>query len=105
MVYIAPLENGSFLVIARCDSSGWVKAIPLRTLSSRAVADLLGEGVIFRHVCFGKLVHDEVIPAASMTLEEVKALRYKCVEYFCEPNVHPQLPRRAVLKIEYCAYR
>ena len=45
-----------FLVVARCDLSGWVEAKPLRTLSSRAVADFLWKDVICRHGCFGKLI-------------------------------------------------
>ena len=53
-----PCEGYQFLVVARCDLSGWVEAKPLRTLSSRAVADFLWEDVICRHGCFGKLVID-----------------------------------------------
>ena len=51
-------EGYRFLVVARCDLSGWVEAKPLRTLSSRAVADFLWEDVICRHGCFGKLIID-----------------------------------------------
>lgn len=53
-----PCEGYRFLVVARCDLSGWVEAKPLRTLSSRAVTDSLWEDVICRHGYFGKLVID-----------------------------------------------
>ena len=58
VVYMPPCEGYRFLVVARCDLSGWVEAKPLRTLSSRAVADFLWEDVICRHGCFGKLIID-----------------------------------------------
>ena len=58
MVYMPLCEGFYFLVIARCDSFGWVEAKPLSTLSSRAAADFLWEDVICRHWCFGKLVID-----------------------------------------------
>ena len=58
VVYMPPCEGYKFLVVARCDLSGWVEAKPLRALSSRAVADFLWEDVICRHGCFGKLVID-----------------------------------------------
>ncbi len=53
-----PFEGYQFLVVARCDLSGWVEAKLLRTLSSRAVADFLWEDVICRHGCLGKLIID-----------------------------------------------
>ena len=46
-----PCEGFKFLVVARCELSGWVEAKPLRTLSSRAVADFLWKDVICRHGC------------------------------------------------------
>lgn len=57
VVYMPPCEGYRFLVVARCDLSGWVEAKTLRTLFSRAV-DFLWEDVICRHGCFGKLVID-----------------------------------------------
>ena len=57
-VYMPLCKGFRFLVVARCDLSGWVQAKPLRTLSSRTVADFLWEDVICRHGCFGKLVID-----------------------------------------------
>ena len=58
VVYMPPFEGYRFLVVARCDLSGGVEAEPLRTISSRAVADFLWDNVICRHGCFGKLVID-----------------------------------------------
>ena len=58
VVYMPLCEGYRFLVVARCDLSGWVGAKPLRTLSSRAVADFLWEDVICRHGCFEKLIID-----------------------------------------------
>ena len=58
VVYMPPCEGFRYLVVARCDLSGWVEAKPLRTLSSKAVAEFLWEDVICRHGCFGKLVID-----------------------------------------------
>ena len=52
-----PCKGYRFLVVARCDLSGWVEAKPLRTLSFRAVADFLWEDIC-RHSCFGKLIID-----------------------------------------------
>ncbi len=53
-----PCEGYQYLVVARCDLSGWVETKPLRTFSSRAVADFLWEDVICHHGCFGKLIID-----------------------------------------------
>lgn len=54
-----PCEGFWYLVVARCDLSGWVEAKPLCTLSSQeAVADFLWEDVICRNGCFGKLIID-----------------------------------------------
>ena len=53
-----PSEGYQFLVVGRSDLSGWVEAKPLRTFSSRAVADFLWEDVICRHGCLGKLIID-----------------------------------------------
>lgn len=58
VVYMPPCEGFRYLVVARCDLSDWVEAKPLRTLSSRAVADFLWEDVICRPGCFGKLIID-----------------------------------------------
>ena len=41
VVYMPPWESYRFLVVARCDLSGWVEAKPLRTLSFWAVANFL----------------------------------------------------------------
>ncbi len=58
VVYMPPCEDYGFHVVARCDLSGWVGVKPLRSLSSRAVADFLWEDIICRHVCFEKLIID-----------------------------------------------
>ena len=50
VIYMPPCKGYQFLVIARCDLSGWVEAKPLRTFSSRAVAHFLWEDVICRKV-------------------------------------------------------
>lgn len=41
VVYMPLCKGYRFLVVARCDLSVWVEAKPLRTISSRAVADCL----------------------------------------------------------------
>ena len=58
VVYMPRCQGFRYLVVARCDLSGWVEAKPLRTLSSRAVADFLWEDVICRHGCIEKLIID-----------------------------------------------
>lgn len=45
-------------MVTRCNLSGWVETKPLRTLSSRTVADFLWEDIICCHGCFGKLIID-----------------------------------------------
>ena len=87
MVYIPPCEGYRFLMVARCDLSGWVEAKPLRTLSSRAVADFLWEDVICRHGCFRKLIID----GGSENKEAVAELarRYK-VKRVVVSAYHPQ---------------
>ena len=82
-----PCEGYRYLVVARCDLSGWVEAKPLRTLSSRAVADFLWEDVICRHGCFGKLIID----GGSENKEAVAELarRYK-VKRVVVSAYHPQ---------------
>ena len=58
VVYMPLCEGIKYLVVARCDLSGWVEARPMRNLTSKAVARFLWEDIICRHGCFGKLVVD-----------------------------------------------
>ena len=58
VVYMPYCKGFWYLIVAHYDLSGWVEAKPLRTLSSKAVAEFLWEDVICRHGCFGKLVID-----------------------------------------------
>ncbi len=47
-----------FLMVTRCDLSGWVEARSLRTLTSKAVAHFLWKDIICCYSCFRKLVID-----------------------------------------------
>ena len=58
-MYISPFEGYKFLVVVRCNLSGWVEAKLLRTLISQAVADFLWENIICHHISFEKLFIDE----------------------------------------------
>ncbi len=49
-------EGFRFLLVARCDLSGWVEVKPLCNFLSRAVANFFQENIICRHGCFGKLI-------------------------------------------------
>ena len=87
VVYMPFCEGYRFLVVARCDLSGWVEAKPLCTLSSRAVADFLWKDVICRHGCFGKLVIDGGSENKDAVVE--LAQRYK-VKRVVISAYHPQ---------------
>lgn len=56
VVYMPLCKGYQFLVIACCNSSSWVEAKPLHTLSSQVIADFLWKNVIYHHGCFGKLI-------------------------------------------------
>lgn len=87
VVYMSPCQGFRYLVVARCDLSAWVKAKPLRTLSSRVVADFLWEDVICRHGCFGKLIID----GGSKNKEAIAELirRYE-IKKVVVSTYHPQ---------------
>ncbi len=87
VVYIPPCEGYRFLVVARCDLSGWVEAKPLYNLSSRAVADFLWGDDICCHSCFRKLIIDRGSDNKDAVAEWTK-------RYWVKPVVvsayHPQ---------------
>lgn len=56
MAYMPSCKGYWYIIIAHCDLSGWIKAKPLHTLSSWAVADFLWEDSICCHGCFRKLI-------------------------------------------------
>ena len=53
-----PCEGYKFFIVTRCDLSDWMEAKLLRTLSSKAVADIFWEDVICCHCDLGQLVID-----------------------------------------------
>ena len=58
VIYMPLCEDYRFLVVARCDLSGWVEPKPLPTLSFCAVVDVLWEDLIYCYGCFAKLIID-----------------------------------------------
>ena len=75
VVYMSLCKSYRFLVVARCDLSGWIEAKTLRTLSSRAVADFFWEDVICCHGYLGKLIIDG--GSENKEAEAELARRYK----------------------------
>lgn len=58
VVHMPPCQGKHYLVVARCDFSGWVEARALTAATSEAVARFLWEDVVCRHGIFGKVVLD-----------------------------------------------
>ena len=57
-VHMPNCRGYRYLIIGRCDTSGWVEAQPVEKLTAKRVADFLWKDFICRHGCFGKLVID-----------------------------------------------
>ncbi len=89
-MYMPPCKGYRFLVVAHCDLSGWVEVKPLRTLSSRAVAEFLWEDIICCHGCFGKLIIDRGLENKDAVAELVERYGIKRVVVSV---YHPQANR------------
>lgn len=58
IIYMPPRAGKKFLVVARCDLSGWVEGRPLASATAANVAKFIWEDVVCRHGLFGKLMVD-----------------------------------------------
>ena len=58
ILHMPPIKGKKFLVVARCDLSGWVEARALTAATSTLVTKFLWEDVVCRHGVFGKLMVD-----------------------------------------------
>ena len=87
VVYMPPCMGFNFIVLARCDLSGWVEGRALRKADSPAVAKFMWEDIICRHGCFGRLVIDG--GRENLGVAEALAARYG-IKRVVTSAYHPQ---------------
>lgn len=87
VVHMPPCMGYLYIVLARCDLSGWVEGRTLRKADSLAVAKFMWEDIICRHGCFGRLVVDG--GRENLGVAEALAARYG-IKRVVTSAYHPQ---------------